>query len=147
MGCSPEKQVVIQKYFSSNIYVSTENISFKGEFSHSECGDITLTVNYPEEIAGYKYTVKEKNVKMSFMDIDSSYNIMDFPQKAPIRVLYQALEFLETQNNIINQRSDDVNSYTIKTGDSKVYINSRGEITSIKNDSVEITFLNPVVEN
>ena len=147
-GCSPEKQVVIQKHFSSNIYVSTEDISFKGEFSHNKRGDIILTVNFPEEIAGYKYTVKDKSVKMSFMDIDSSYNITDFPQKAPIRVLYQVLKFLETQNNVINQRGDnESNRYNIKTEDSIVYINSKGEITSIKNDSVEITFVNPVAEN
>lgn len=132
-GCSttPEPKM----HFSSGICVSTEDISFKGNFSRSET-KMTLKVTYPKNLQGYTYNISEDRAKITYMGIREEIPLNTLPSSAPIRVLKDAFESIEGKSP-----TKDKEGYIIKSKGYTVKLNNEGYIESINTKEMDITFV------
>jgi hypothetical protein len=138
-GCNEDaKTVTIQKYFSSNIYVSTESINFSGNFNYNKNGVMTLTVTTPKDLQGYKYVVKNGEVTMTYQGITSKSKIENFPQNAPVKILWHLMEELEENSPNLHYQEKD---YTATINNCTVNISKKGKLTSLEQDKVYISFV------
>ncbi len=135
-GC--ENPIQVKKVFTSGIYVSTEDIDFMGSFKRNKDGEIYLKVTYPEDIKGYTYQINDDKVKIEYMGIRDKYNMEDFPDTAPIKVLHNVFEDLEEDSSM--KKTDK--GYVIDADDFTVTVDSKGYITNIKDEKIEISFVN-----
>ncbi|MBQ9674158.1 MAG: hypothetical protein IJV39_05985 [Ruminococcus sp.] len=139
-GCSEieQKNFTINTYFKSDVYISTGQIDFSGTISYSEDGKLTLTVNSPDEIKGYTYTVKDEKVTMDFQQIRTTYGIGDFPTSAPIAVISKLLKEISLSEPKVKEQDG---SYTAKVNGYSVEFNADGYIENIRNGDLHITFV------
>ncbi len=137
-GCSSQKELTVEKYFSSCVYISTRDISFKGDFFRDKNGNISLIVTSPDSVKGYEYEVNDDEVQMIYQGIESNYLITDFPHNAPIRIIYQVFSNFDSS---LSHLKRDKENYKMKSGDYTVRINNQGYVDSIANDNTHITFV------
>lgn len=136
-GCSDEN-ITVNKFFSSKIYVSNESISVKGDFTRNSRGEITLKVTSPEDLQGFTYRVSDKNVNMTYREMEAQYKLSDFPKHAPIKIIAQLFDDIESSTK---QPKKEGEGYSMKITDYNIKIDDGGNITSAKCNGSEIAFI------
>ena len=138
-GCTQNQELTVHKSFSAGVYISTDNISVRGNFVRKENNRISLSVTSPKELSGYSYYVADSTVTMKYMGITSKCNISSLPKKAPIRILCDVIQEFD---NKIQYLKYDKDGYKVKASDYVVKVNEEGYITSVGNSGTHISFVN-----
>lgn len=136
-GC--EKELTVNSYFSSKVYISSQELSVKGDFKRNSNGNVYLKVTSPENLKGYTYNVENNSVKMTFQGLNCTYSIDKFQDKAPIKIIKNVLDEFDNSKSLLKNEGD---CYKLKVQDYIVKVNNNGYIDSISNNDIHITFVN-----
>lgn len=137
-SCSQNSEITTVKYFSSKIYVSTSNINFRGDFKFAKNGTMKLNVSSPSDLKNYSYFVKDNLVTTSFQNIKNTESIEDYPDNAPIKIIWQVMKELE--ENSPNLKLKDDRYTTSLLGYELIFLKS-GYLASISKGKTYISFV------
>lgn len=136
-GC--EKELTVHSYFYSKVYISSQDLSVKGDFKRNNNGNICFKVTSPENLKGYTYNVEDNSVKMTFQGLDCTYSIEQLQDNAPIKIIKNILDEFDNSKSLLKNEGD---CYKLKVQDYIVKVNNSGYIDSISNSDMHITFVN-----
>lgn len=136
-ACSVNDDFRIKRNFSSDVYISTEDINISGSVKFKN-NELTLKIKSPENLNGYTYSIKNDTVTMTYMNLQTTIDINKLPQNAPAVIIYNTLCELPQSPEEIHLTD---NRYTAECGNSTVTFNKNGCPDTITHNSTHITFI------